>query len=135
VVEASCTRRLAPLVITGVLWLAGCGGDGGTAASEATTEANEATVTATMETTETTVSGDPLTCLDDAGLSNVEERSTDFWRGYHDGPFYQVSVQELSSTAEARDLERDAIDVYAVQAGKFVVTGPAKPSAGGLVTS
>lgn len=116
-------RLLAPVVVA-VALLAGCGGDGGTDTTEATTEKTATTETGetTTETTETTVSGDPLSCLEDAGLSNVEERSSDFWRGYHDSPFYQVSVQLLASKAEARNLARDAVDVYATQAGEYVVT-------------
>jgi len=77
------------------------------------------------------MSDDPFVCLDAAGLSDVEERDSDFWRAYHDGPFYQVSVQLLPSPAEARDLVNDAIDVYAAQAGEFVVTGPVKPGVEG----
>ena len=46
----------------------------------------------------------PVECLDAAGLSNVEERASDFWRGHHDSPFYQVSIQRLASQAEATDL-------------------------------
>lgn len=61
----------------------------------------------------------------------MEERSSDFWRGYHDGPFYQVGVALLPSRTEARDAVNDAVDTYAAQAGEYVVTGPARPSAGG----
>ena len=75
----------------------------------------------------------PMECLDAAGLSNVEERASDFWRGHHDSPFYQVSIQRLASQAEATDLAANAVDVYAASSGVYVVTGPAKPSAGGLV--
>ncbi|HXG76403.1 MAG TPA: hypothetical protein VNJ53_07525 [Gaiellaceae bacterium] len=126
-------RRLAPFLVAGAFVLAGCGGDGGADATDTTTETTVETTETTTETTGATASGDPLTCLEDAGLSSVEERSSDFWRGYHDSPFYQVSVQLLASEAEARDLARDAVDVYAAQAGEYVVTGPAKASAGGQV--
>ena len=74
-----------------------------------------------------------MECLDAAGLSDVEERASDFWRGYHDSPFYQVSIRRLASQAEATDLAADAADVYAMSSGVYVVTGPAKPSAGGPV--
>ncbi len=111
-------------VLALVLALAGCGGSSDSdSASPETTEA-----------TETTVSDDPLGCLEAASLSDVEERDIDLWRGYHDDPFYQVTVQRLASRAKARDLVNDAIDTFAAQAGEYVVTGPATPAAGGLVT-
>jgi hypothetical protein len=88
--------------------------------------------------TETTTSGeprdDPMSCLEDLGLSNVEQRDTDYWRGYNDSPFYQVGVALLPTEAEARQGVAAATDVYAAQGGAYLVTGPAKPSAGGQVT-
>lgn len=123
------TRLAASLALT--LTLAGCGGSSDSASPETT----ETTVTTEATTTEATTSDDPLGCLEAAGLSSVEERDIDFWRGYHDAPFYQVSVALLPSRAEARNGVRDATDVYAAQAGEYVVTGPAKAAAGGLVTA
>jgi hypothetical protein len=86
-------------------------------------------------TTAVQVADDPIACLDDLGLSNVEQRSNDFWRGYNDSPFYQVGVALLPTEAEARQAVADATDVYAAQGGVYVITGPAKPSAGGQLTA
>jgi hypothetical protein len=73
--------------------------------------------------------GDPMACLEDGGLSNVEEQDTDLWRAFHDGPFYAVIVEQFSSEAEARQAVADATDVYAASAGMYSVTGPLKGSA------
>lgn len=67
-----------------------------------------------------------MTCLEDAELSSVEERSSDTWRGFHDGPFYAVIVHLLPSEREARQAVADAVDVYAAQSGSYAVTGPFK---------
>lgn len=114
--------RAPVLVVTLALGLAGCGGSDGV----------DVETTTTVSTT-TEVAGDPLSCLEEEGLGDIEQRAVDLWRGYHASPFYQVTVDELSSPAEARQLVRDAVDVYAVSAGSYVVTGPAKPSAGGMI--
>lgn len=99
-----------------VFVLSGCGGSDGTGRA-----------------TDVAVLGDPLVCLEGQGLRDAEERADDLWRAWHDGPEYLVTIKRLSSTARARRLKADAIDVYVAQAGPYVVVGPAKPSAGGLV--
>jgi hypothetical protein len=81
------------------------------------------------------MSADPISCLQDAGLSHVEQQDADSWRGDWASPFYQVSVQEMASEADATSLVNEATDVYAAQGGRYVVTGPAKPEAGGLLSS
>lgn len=75
---------------------------------------------------ETTAAPDPIGCLEDLGLSNVEERSSEIWRGNNDAPFYLIIVHLLPSKAEARQGVRDAVDVYAAQTGSYAVTGPLK---------
>jgi type II secretory pathway pseudopilin PulG len=76
-----------------------------------------------METTETegTTTRAPIRCLDDAGLSDVEERDVDLWRGFHDRPFYAVIVHKLARPAKAP----------IVVAGAYAVTGPFKVVAEG----
>ena len=117
--------RTAIVLAACTLLFGGCGGSSDSATTEGTTEPTE--------TTETTAVADALDCLDAAGLSDVEERSAGPWRGFHDAPFYGVTVERFASQAEARRVARDAVDVYAAQAVEFVVIGPFKPSAGGLV--
>jgi len=68
-------------------------------------------------------------------LADVEARGSDLWRGNHEGPFYQVTIQRLATANAASDLASEAVDVYAAPAGRYVVTGPAKPAAGGLLTA
>lgn len=92
---------------------------------EASVDAQETTAVDTEETT-TVAAIDPMTCLEDAGLSGVEQRDNDLWRGFHEGPFYAVIVHELRLPARARTVVREAVDVYAAQAGSYAVTGPFK---------
>lgn len=77
------------------------------------------------------VLGDPVLCLEDAGLANVEQRSSTLWRGQHELG-YLVFVNEHDSTREARELVDDAIDSYRAQAGTYSVIGPATIAAGAL---
>jgi hypothetical protein len=106
-------------VVALILVFAGCGGPDSSNTSETT-----ATVEATQTTTETThmiVSNDPVACLEEAGLSNVEERDVDFWRGYHDEPLYAITIHKLATPAKAPT----------VVAGTYAVTGPFKVAAEG----
>lgn len=80
-------------------------------------------------------SGDPMSCLKDSGLNDAEDRGGSLWRAYHDTPFYQVTVHEHESADAAKNAFFAATDVYVSYGGRFSVDGPAKPSAGGLVTS
>lgn len=116
-------RTLVLVALFALAVASGCGED----------EATTTTTTDATTTTQEAVSSDPLTCLEEAGLSDVEERASDLWRGYHGSPFYQVTVHLLPSAAEARQVVNDAIDVYAAQGGEYAVTGPATVAAGGLL--
>jgi hypothetical protein len=127
--------KLALLVVLAVM-VGGCGGSSDSNSIEPSETSTHDIATQTTESeTAATESADPLGCLESASLSNVEMRDADFWRGYHDGPFYQVSIQRLASPPEARQLVTDATDVFSEQAGVYVVTGPARPEAGGQVTA
>ena len=70
--------------------------------------------------TEITASA-PMGCLDAAGLSDVEERDVDLWRGFHEVPPYAIIVHRLSTPARAPK----------VVAGTYAVTGSFKVSAKG----
>jgi hypothetical protein len=108
-------------VVALILVLAGCGGsDSESSDTSETTATVEATQT-TTETTQTIVSNDPLACLEEAGLSNVEERDVDFWRGYHAEPLYAITIHKLATPAKAPT----------VVAGTYAVTGPFKVAAVG----
>ena len=88
-------------VVALILVLAGCGGsDSESSDTSETTATVEATQT-TTETTQTIVSNDPLACLEEAGLSNVEERDVGLWRGLHHGPAYAIVVHKLRKPAKA----------------------------------
>jgi hypothetical protein len=91
----------------------------------------EVSATETETTTSAKLADDPIACLEAAGLSNVEERDSDFWRGYNDSPFYQISAALLPTEAEAQQAVADAVDVYAEQAGSYAVTGPVRASVEG----
>ena len=108
-------------VVALILVLAGCGGSD--SESSETTEATT-TVEATQTTTETTQAIDsnhPLTCLEEAGLSNVEERDVGFWRGYHDESPYAITIHKLAKPAKAPT----------VVAGTYALTGRFKVAADG----
>jgi hypothetical protein len=108
-------------VVALILVLAGCGGsDSESSDTSETTGTVEATQT-TTETTQTMVSKRPLACLEEAGLSNVEERDVDFWRGYHDEPIYAITIHKLATPAKAPT----------VVAGTYAVTGSFKVAAEG----
>lgn len=82
----------------------------------------EANVASEMtETAEVTTTSDPIRCLDAVGLSDVEERDVDLWRGFHDGSSYAIIVHKLSTPAKAPT----------VVAGTYAVTGPFKVVAEG----
>jgi hypothetical protein len=85
-------------------------------------EANVASDTNEMiETTGVTTTSEPIRCLDAAGLSDVEERDVDLWRGFHDGPSYAIIVHKLATPARAPK----------VVAGTYALTGPFKVLAKG----
>ncbi len=95
-----------------------------------------ATGTTGLSTAVADDAGDPLTCLEDGeDLSNAEARGSDFWRATHGSPFYQVSVDLLASKVDAEQLVQGAVDVYAAQAGRYAVTGPARSTTPGSALS
>jgi hypothetical protein len=81
---------------------------------------DEATVTTTTTGTDV-LAGRAITCLEDAGLSSVEEREVDTWHGFHEGPSYAIIVHKLPKTAKAPT----------VVAGTYAVTGRFKVAAEG----
>jgi hypothetical protein len=104
-----------------ILVLAGCGGsDSKSSEATETTTTVEATPT-TTETTQTIVSSRPLACLEEAGLSNVEEREVGLWRGLHENPAFAIVVHKLAKPAKAP----------IVVAGAYAVTGSFKVAAEG----
>jgi hypothetical protein len=119
VVIQSLGRTLT--IVALILVLAGCGGSD--SESSDTSEAT-ATVEATQaptETTQTIASNDPLACLAEAGLSNVEEREVGLWRGLHEDPAFAIVVHKLAKPAKAP----------IVVAGAYAVTGSFKVAAEG----
>ena len=96
-------------IVALILVLAGCGGSD--------PESSETRTTA--ETTQTIVSNDPLACLEEAGLSNVEEREVGLWRGLHESPAFAIVVRKVRKPARAP----------IVVAGAYAVTGAFKVAA------
>jgi hypothetical protein len=68
----------------------------------------------------------PLGCLQEAGLSNVEQRMPTFWRGDNLDPFFMVHVDRLPSYRAAAQAVHDADLVWAAQSGRYFVAGPSK---------
>ena len=67
------------------------------------------------------MSSEVLGCLEEAGLSDVEERDVGLWRGLHDGPAYAIVVHKLGIRRRAPT----------VVAGEYAVTGSFKVAAEG----
>ena len=89
------SRTLTLLAL--ILALAGCGGSD----SEPSATTETATMDEATQSTETIVSADVLGCLEQAGLSSVEESDVDTWRGLHNGPSYAIVVHKLATSAKA----------------------------------
>jgi hypothetical protein len=66
----------------------------------------------------------PISCLHDQGLTQVSERSAGFWRGFHQLPFFMVSVTAAGSAREARTDVAQADLVTGAAAGRYAVFGP-----------
>ena len=99
-------------IVALILVLAGCGGS----------DPESSDAQTTTETTQTIVSNDnPLACLEEAGLSNVEEREVGVWRGLHESPGFAIVVHKLRKPAKAP----------IVVAGAYAVTGSFKVAAEG----
>jgi len=108
-------------VVALILVLAGCGeSDPESSDTSETTATIEATRT-TTETAQTIVRNDPLSCLEQAGLSHPDEQAEDLWRGDHDEPVYAITIRKLATPAKAPT----------VVAGTYAVTGRFKIAAEG----
>jgi hypothetical protein len=108
------------IIVTGLavaaLLGASCGGsDDNSAEPQTQTRAPTQTTTPT-QTAEAAPSG-PLECLEQAGLSDPEQRDADLWRGG------SVRITRMPSTAQAQRGVRDAVDVWAEAAGRYAVFG------------
>jgi hypothetical protein len=90
------------------------------ASDEETNGASETDVI-TTEATEASTAGDPIGCVDAAGLSGVEERDSGLWSGFHDGPSYAIVIHRLARPAKAPT----------VVAGTYALTGSFKVGAEG----
>lgn len=65
----------------------------------------------------------PISCLEEAGLSDVEKRAKNLWRGFT-ADATVVLVDKLESKAEARRAERQADLVVSEAVGRYFVHGP-----------
>ena len=104
---------MKPAIIALTLALVSAGCRGGSSTSPATVTASQ-----------TQAASSPEDCLSQAGLSNVEQRDTDLWRGSKDLPCFLVTVKSLPPAAQANKAaqQADLVDAYA--AGRYLVTGP-----------
>ena len=124
-------------VIVGFVALIGSFSNGSSESTNSSSTASAASSSSDSSSSDSDpieLANDPMSCLDGLELSNVEQRSSRYWRGNYEstfGPFYQIGVALLPTKAEARRSVADATDVYAEQSGRYMVTGPLKPSAEG----
>ena len=99
-------------IVALILVLAGCGGS----------DPESSDAQTTTKTTQAIVSTDnPLACLEEAGLSNVEEQEVGLWRGLHESPGFAIVVHKLRKPAKAP----------IVVAGAYALTGSFKVAAEG----
>jgi outer membrane murein-binding lipoprotein Lpp len=119
---------LAAIVLASLVSAAGCGGSSDEASGDeaprdetSTAVVTESAPAETTTKTEGTTRGDPIRCLDAAGLSDVEERDVGIWSGLHEGPAYAIVVHKLAKPAKAP----------VVVAGTYAVTGSFKVAAEG----
>ena len=68
----------------------------------------------------------PLDCLQEAGLTNVEQRTRTFWRGDNLDPFFMVGIDRLPSKRAAARAVYDADLVWSAQSGRYFVSGPSR---------
>ena len=113
------SRTLTVLAL--ILVLAGCGGSDSESSDTSETTATVGATQTTTETTQTIMSSEVLGCLEEAGLSNVEEREVGLWRGLHEDPAFAIVVHKLRKPARAP----------IVVAGAYAVTGSFKVAAEG----
>jgi outer membrane murein-binding lipoprotein Lpp len=107
---------LTAIVLASLVCAAGCGGSSDEASGDETS-----TAVVTESAPADTTTSDPIRCLDAAGLSDVEARDVDVWRGLHEGPAYAIVVHKLAKPAKAP----------VVVAGTYAVTGSFKVAAEG----
>jgi hypothetical protein len=121
---------LAAIVLASLVSAAGCGGSSDEASGDEAPRDETSTAvvtesvpaeTTTTTTTQGTTRGDPIRCLDAAGLSDVEERDVGIWSGLHEGPAYAIVVHKLAKPAKAP----------IVVAGTYAVAGSFKVAAEG----
>jgi hypothetical protein len=102
---------------------AGCGGGSSGTSPTVTTEGSGITIEVGTAS-QSEAASSPKDCLSQAGLSNVEQRDANIWRGFNDDPFFGVIVQSLPSAAKAKKAAHQADLVHAYAAGRYLVTGP-----------
>jgi hypothetical protein len=109
------TMRAVLAVAAAAVSLSGCeeeetGGGSGAPAEDAPAEERAAKPT-------------PISCLEEAGLSGVQQRAKNLWRGFtSEGTV--VLVDKLESKAEVRRAVRQADLVVSEAVGRFFVHGP-----------
>ena len=104
------------------LALAACGEDSEDSASDKAAQEEKKS-----QEREAPKKADPISCLTDAGLSDVEARDKDLWRGFAvDGTLVRVDL--FGSAAEAKKAVEMATDVAAASARRYGVFGPVKDS-------
>jgi hypothetical protein len=104
------------ILVALILVLAGCGGSDPELSDTSETTATVGATQTSIETTQTIMSSEVLGCLEEAGLSNVEERDVGLWGGLHHGPAYAIVVHKLRKPAKAPR----------VVAGEYALTGSFK---------
>lgn len=122
---------LALVLIVGALTLAGCGDD--EADSSQTTTAAEATTTEPAETAPPAEAApaDPLSCLEEAGLEDAEQRDANLWRGTDPDDASLVIVDRMELAAAAARAVREADLVWSASAGRYFVHGASRESGDG----
>jgi hypothetical protein len=114
------------VVISLVLTLVAAACGGGSSASPTTVATGESGSTVAATESQAQAARSPEDCLSQAGLSKVEQRDANLWRGFNSDPFFGVIVQSLGTSAKAKKAAHQADLVHAYAAGRYLVTGPVK---------
>ena len=110
------TGYLSILLAAATLIGTSCGGDG----------ANEAaTTTVTVEQ-----ESDPISCLEQAGLTDPEQRGPGLWRAFDDSDGTIVLIDRFRSSSEAQQSADLMTGVWVEVVDSYLVSGPAKPPVG-----
>jgi spermidine/putrescine-binding protein len=104
------------LLAAASLLCASCGGG---------SEDDAATKTVTVEQR-----SDPISCLEQAGLSGAEQRGANLWRAFDDRDGTVVLIDLYDSPSQAQESADLMTGVWNAVVGSYVVTGPAKPPLG-----